>query len=487
MLGSYEDLVSPYANPDSSNSMSTRRLKAISVFSGAMGLDIGLEETGAFETLAAIEVSPVFCETIRRNRDAGRTARRRLKVYEGDIRGIDPLDVMKDLGIKPGDLDLLVGGPPCQSFSTSGKRGTVQDPRGTLIWEFLRFVRAFQPRYFLMENVRGLLSAAIKHRPMRDRPEKGGPPLVPDEEPGSVVRLFASDLKAMDGSPYHVDIFEVNAVNYGAPQLRERVLFIGNRFNKVTEFPPPTHGDGEGLLPFRTLGDAIKDLREEKPVLLDFSPRKKSFLSLIPPGGNWRSLPPKIQRESMGKAYVAKGGRSGWWRRLSFDLPSPTILTLPNHASTSLCHPEEVRTLSLLECALVQEFPPSWEFVGTTQEQYTQVGNAVPVRLGVVAGRVLSEAIREVRKRHTRSAKAADDMRVVYIRSHVRTRMWFKQGSVYLWNDGGENDNAKYSRPVTERRVRSIEPRRTGRAIKPLPLFPDLEPDGRPRARAAAK
>lgn len=487
MLGFYEDLISQNADPCSSESMSARRLKAISVFSGAMGLDIGLEETGAFETLATIEVSPVFCETIRRNRDAGRTARRRLRIYEGDIRGIDPSDVMKDLGIEPGELDLLVGGPPCQSFSTSGKRGTVQDPRGTLIWEFLRFVRAFQPRYFLMENVRGLLSAAIRHRPLRERPEKGGPLLMPEEEPGSVVRLFASDLKAMDGSPYHVDVFEVNAVNYGAPQLRERVLFIGNRFNRLTEFPPPTHGNGEGLRPFRTLGDAIRGLREENPVLLDFSPRKKTFLSLIPPGGNWRSLPTRIQRESMGRAYLAKGGRSGWWRRLSFDLPSPTILTLPNHASTSLCHPEEVRTLSLRECALVQEFPPSWEFVGSTQEQYTQVGNAVPVRLGVVAGRLIADAIREVRRRHTRSAETADEMRVVYLRSHVRTRMWFKQGSVYLWNDGGENADAKYSRPVTERRVRSISAERAGRATKPLPLFPDLEPQLRPRARAAAK
>ena len=118
----------------------------------------------------------------------GRIGDRNFKVYEGDVRNLSAEQVMADLGLKRGELDLLMGGPPCQTFSTTGKRATVQDPRGTLLWQFLRFVEELQPKMFMMENVRGLMSAALRHRPIKERPEKGGAPLEPDEEPGSVIR-----------------------------------------------------------------------------------------------------------------------------------------------------------------------------------------------------------------------------------------------------------------------------------------------------------
>src|SRR3712207_5754441 len=136
----------------------------VSLFSGAMGLDIGLEKTGRFNFLACVEKVPAICESIRCNWDAGRISNRAFKVYEVDICKLDPVQVLADLGLKPGELDLLVGGPPCQSFSTTGRRGTIQDHRGTLLWQFLRFVDAMQPKFFLMENVRGLMSAALQHR-----------------------------------------------------------------------------------------------------------------------------------------------------------------------------------------------------------------------------------------------------------------------------------------------------------------------------------
>lgn len=440
--------------------MPKRQYKVVSLFSGAMGLDIGLEQTGRFKTLAAVEVQPAFCETIRLNRDAGLISNKKLKVYETDIRKLSAEQLLDDLGLEPGELDLLVGGPPCQSFSTTGRRGTVQDPRGTLLWEFLRFVEVLKPKFFLMENVRGLVSAAIKHRPIVDRPDKGGLPLEEEEQPGSVLRKFVADLRASTAADYRMDVFEVNAVNYGAPQLRERVLFIGNRFGKIVEFLAPTHGTGENLEPMATLRDAIGGLRELSPTLMDFSPRKKAYLSLIPPGGNWRTLPEKLQRESMGKAWHAKGGRSGWWRRLSYDLPSPTILTLPNHSSTALCHPEQVRALTLRECALIQEFPATWRFAGKVQEQYAQVGNAVPTRLGLVAGGVLARELDQVGKalrRKKLGVSAIDDnVRVVYLQSHVRTRKWFKDGKTFLWSDGGDNTGAHHPGPQTERKVRSI-------------------------------
>src|SRR5438128_622360 len=167
----------------------------LSLFSGGMGLDIGLEKTGQFKHLACVEKIPAFCDTIRRNRDAGRLGNRDLKVYQRDIAELSTEQVMRDLRLEPSELDLLVGGPPCQTFSTTGKRATVQDPRGTLLWQFLRFVQDLQPKFFLMENVRGLMSAALRHRPIKDRPDKGGAPLEPDEEPGSVINRFLLDLR----------------------------------------------------------------------------------------------------------------------------------------------------------------------------------------------------------------------------------------------------------------------------------------------------
>lgn len=434
-----------------------------------MGLDLGLEKTGRFKIVACVEREKSFCDTIKANRDAGRLDGA-LRVYEGDISNLDPNNILEECGLRPGDVDVLVGGPPCQSFSTAGRRRTVQDRRGTLLWQYLRYIEVMRPRFFLMENVRGLLSAGLRHRPLADRPERGGKPLEPDEMPGSVVRLFADDLQGIKDSPYHMDCFEVNAVNYGAPQLRERAIFIGNRYNASVDFPNPTHGNPTSeekepslfsreprLLPWRTLGDAIGRLTDPGDVLMDFSPRKKSFLSLVPPGSNWRSLPTELQRESMGSAWFAKGGRSGWWRRLSFELPCPTLMTMPNHASTSLCHPGEVRALTLREYAAIQEFPPEWEFRGTATQQYAQLGNAVPVRLGEVAGKVISVKLDQLAARKWRPySNSPPRYRVIYVQSHVRTRQWFKAGKTFVWQDGGDNEHATYERPQTLRRVSAI-------------------------------
>jgi DNA (cytosine-5)-methyltransferase 1 len=442
-----------------------QKYSTISLFSGAMGLDLGLERTGRFEILACLEKEKPFCDTIRANQKAGRLSEQ-LRVYEGSISDFDPYQIMEQCSLKPGDLDVLVGGPPCQSFSTAGRRGTVQDPRGTLLWDFLRFVEAMRPRFFIMENVRGLLSAALRHRPIAKRKDE---PLDDDEMPGSVVRLFAEDLQKIAGDPYHMDCFEVNAVNYGAPQLRERAIFIGNRFNTAVDFPNPTHGPQAGetaktlfdapatLLPWATLGDAIANMSDPGNVVMDFSPRKKSFLDLVPSGSNWRSLSEDKQRESMGKAWFAKGGRSGWWRRLSYDLPCPTLVTMPNHASTSLCHPTEVRALSLREYAAIQEFPSDWQICGTASQQYAQVGNAVPVRLGEIAGQVVAQAMDGLSQRKWAfDPQLQSGCRIIYVQSHVRTRQWFKKGKTFVWSDGEINSNVIYDAPQTLRRVSTM-------------------------------
>jgi DNA (cytosine-5)-methyltransferase 1 len=441
----------------------------ISLFSGAMGLDAGLNATSRFQLLAAIEKERSFCESIRANQAAGLVDQKMILI-EADIQTIDPNHVLSSVGLKPGELDLLVGGPPCQSFSTAGRRGTTQDSRGTLLWDFLRFVEVMRPKFFLMENVRGLLSAATKHRAIADRPELGGSSLCDDEQSGSVVRLFADDLQKI-GTGYHMDCFEVNAVNYGAPQLRERALFIGNRFQEQVDFPDPTHGNpnqvsastqdlfspSSALQPWATLGDAIGRINDPGEVIMDFSPRKKTFLEKIVPGSNWRSLSLSDQQESMGKAWFAKGGRSGWWRRLSFNLPCPTLVTMPNHASTSLCHPVEVRALSLKEYALIQEFPENWKFCGTASQQYAQVGNAVPVRLGRVAGEVIAQSLDRLVSRDFRIIEPPPKhFRTVYIQSHVRTRQWFKGGKALIWNEGESNDKSSYPSATTVRNVKKM-------------------------------
>jgi len=458
------------------DSSDKKKYKVLSLFSGGLGLDLGIEATGRFETIACIEKIPSFCNTIRLNQSKGRLPKG-LQVIEGDISLLDPASVLETLGVQAKDVDVIVGGPPCQSFSTAGNRGTTQDPRGTLLWDYLRFVEHIRPKFFLMENVRGLLSAALKHRPIADRPEKEGAPLSEEEQPGSVVRLFAKELANIEGASYHLDIYEVNCVNYGAPQIRERALFFGNRFDIKVNFPAPTHGQriaepieesqpalfdepqlpDDLLLPWKTLGDVISDLNETNPTVLDFSPRKKSFLDLVPPGSNWRSLPEEIQKESMGKAWHAKGGRSGWWRRLTFDLPSPTLVTMPNHASTSLCHPTETRALSIREYARIQEFPDEWEFSGTVSEQYKQVGNAVPTRLGQVAGDLIAKNLDEIdRDGIMPSTATTSDPRIIYVQSHIRTRQWFKNGKVCIYDDEQLNGGTAYGKPKTTRKVKGL-------------------------------
>ena len=441
------------------------RYKVVSLFSGALGLDLGMHNTGRFELKACVEMVPAFCETIRVNQAAGRLPHD-LSIIETDIAQLTPQEFMERTGIHPGEIDVLVGGPPCQTFSTAGRRKGVEDPRGTLLWDFLRFVEGLKPKFFLMENVRGLLSAALRHRPISQRPTKGGPPLEDDEMPGSIIRMFAQDIQRIDGGPYHMDCFEVNAVNYGAPQLRERALFMGNRLGLEIDFPEPTHGLSDNqpdlfarpsLKPWTTLQDVIGDLDDAGDVIMDFSPRKKRYLSMVPPGSNWRSLPVEIQKESMGKAWYAKGGRSGWWRRLTMELPCPTLVTMPNHASTSLCHPTETRALSLREYARIQGFPDDWEICGRTVEQYAQVGNAVPVRLGEVAGQVMADELdKTTAKGREFDADALKPFRTVYVQAHVRTRQWFKNGETFVWSDGNDNSAAEYGPSKTTRRTKSL-------------------------------
>ena len=158
---------------------------------------------------------------------------------------------------------------------------------------------------------------------------------------------------------------------------------------------------------------------------------------------------------SNAKVGYAKGGRSGWWRRLSWDFPCPTLITMPNHASTSLCHPSEVRVLSVKEYAKIQEFPNGWIFCGTTQQKYTQIGNAVPVKLGKVTASIVSKFLKSVDLNiYLEEYKPADrGFRIVYLQSHVRTRKWFKNGQIF---SSADKENLDYGVAKTFRKIKKV-------------------------------
>jgi DNA (cytosine-5)-methyltransferase 1 len=376
-----------------------------------MGLDLGLESQG-FEPAVICELDSASVATIRRNRP-------NLPVVAADITSIGRRELEAEAGISLKGIDLVVGGPPCQAFSVMGRRRGIEDERGSLTFDFVRIVEELRPRAFLMENVRGLLSMPLA--------PKGS--AIPDADPrrahGGLFNLVLEDFNRLG---YRVQVFVVNSANYGAPQVRERMLIIGNRFDWDVDFPAPQFSNlpEDGLPPFATLRDAIgPGFEDPDPTLMNFSARKLHYLSMVPPGGNWRSLPEELQQEAMGKQYFLKGGRSSSWRRLSWDFPSPTVHTLPNHATTSMCHPGELRALTVGECAAIQEFPSDWEFCGTPSEKYRQIGNAVPVRLGAVAGGVLRELLDGLDAAKARAKKPSKAATVQHLRPHVRVRTWY--------------------------------------------------------------
>lgn len=380
-----------------------------------MGLDLGLERAG-FETAVCNEIDKEAVRTIRHNRPG-------LPVIDQSITEVGGTDLLK--AAKLSSARLVVGGPPCQAFSVFGNRKGIDDERGMLIFEYIRIVNELRPDAFLMENVRGLLSM-----PISPSGKNAGAAEKSKTSHGSLLRLIFQKFAEIG---YNVTCFVVNSVNYGAPQIRERLIIMGNRHGLEMSFPDPQYSNRpeDGLPPFKTLGDAIgQGFNDPCPEVMNFSPRKLKYLSLVPPGGNWRSMPVEIQQESMGKSWFLKGGRSAYWRKLSFDFPSPTVVTMPNHAGTSMCHPEELRAISVGEAAAIQEFPADWHFVGNTTSKFRQVGNAVPTRLGTVAGEVLKDLFRRIDAGESAAANAAAPQ-IIHLRPHVRTRTFWKNGQSF--------------------------------------------------------
>lgn len=354
----------------------------VSLFSGGLGLDLGLEKAG-FKISVAVECNKFAIETIKTNRP-------KVPLIDRKIELVPTKEILLKAGLSKGEPTVVTGGPSCQAFSTAGQRGSVSDPRGVMFREFVRVVKEARPRFFVMENVKGVLSAAIKHRSLKDR-GPGCPPLKKDEELGSAFRLILKELRT---TGYHIAFDVLNAADYGVPQTRERIIFIGSRDGELIKMPSPTHAkDDEDLLAWVTLREALEDLEDENPAFSVLSPKKCKFLKKIGEGENWRSLPKKLQAEALGGAHTSWGGRSGFYRRLSWDRPSPALTTKPDSKATMLCHPTELRPLSVSEYLRIQQFPDDWKFAGGIPQQYIQAGNAVPIGLGQAIGKAIRAAM----------------------------------------------------------------------------------------------
>jgi DNA (cytosine-5)-methyltransferase 1 len=361
-----------------------------SFFSGAMGLDLGLEMAGVHPNLV-VEIDSWCCNTIRRNRPS-------LALFEGDVTKLTGAKVRELRGVSD-EVELMVGGPPCQSFSPGGKRAALNDPRGNLIYEYFRLVSEIRPRYFVMENVANLITAALNHRPIKERPgkhwnlraysngalaEEGVAPLEDDELSGSAIRQILRDVQSLR---YEVTFGILNAADFGAPQNRLRFVMFGAREGTPPPLPKPTHGDPLlGLLPFQTVRDAIWDIRLDPGLHSCYTEEMASYFALVPPGGTWRDLPPNLQKKGLGPAFQSGGGKTGFFRRLDYDNLSPTVTTKPNRKGSAMCHPEFIRPISVRECARLQGFPDDWIIEGPMHQQYQQIGNAVPTHLGKAIG-----------------------------------------------------------------------------------------------------
>jgi len=333
-------------------------LKAISLYTGIGGLDFGFEAAG-FRTAVAVEMDRVACRTMRLNR--------KWPILEGDIHQISSETILEAAGLRRGEADVLVGGPPCQPFSKSsywvnGDSKRLDDPRADTLTAYLRVLRDVRPRMFLLENVSGL---AYK-----------------DKDEG--LRHLIHGIDAINkkiGSNYQLSFRVLNLAGFGVPQVRERVFLIGCRDGTPFEFPAYTHGEltdgelvGTQLEPYRTAWDAIGDL----------PPNPKDPSLKI--GGYWADLIPSIPEGQNYLWHTNRGGgkslfgwRTRYWSfllKLAKNRPSWTIQAQPG-SSIGPFHWRS-RKLSAQEMCRLQTFPDGLSFDCGRGDIQKMIGNAVP-------------------------------------------------------------------------------------------------------------
>jgi DNA (cytosine-5)-methyltransferase 1 len=359
------------------------------LFCGAGGLSAGLEMAG-FTVLAGNDLFEAAGKTFEATHPNA-------KFFGEPIQDLKIDKLLRDIELEKGELTVLVGGPPCQAYSVYNHQRGMHDERAQLFRQYLRVVEALNPEWIVMENVAGIFSI-------------GG---------GEAVHAIETELRALG---YNVEYQIMRAEQYGVPQERRRVVFIGNRIGAPIRHPQPTHGPG--LEPLVTIADAISDLppleNGEDPGVQKYPVEPKTEyqralrgnavevschaaprlgkvnverLAHIPPGGSWRDIPFDLLPAGMKRAK--RSDHTKRYGRMTWDGQACTILTKCDIHWGAYLHPEQDRAISVREAARLQSFPDSFEFVGSKTEQYVQVGNAVPPLLGKAIGLTLLELIAE--------------------------------------------------------------------------------------------
>jgi DNA (cytosine-5)-methyltransferase 1 len=322
--------------------MKSKQFTVIELFAGAGGLALGLEEAG-LKTKLLVEIDKDCVSTLRSNRPEW-------NVIQNDIENVS---------FKGMTADVVSGGFPCQSFSYAGKRLGFEDTRGTLFFEFARCVKEVKPKIVIGENVEGLL----KH--------DGG-------------KTFKTMKDILSSFGYKIQYKILNAMNYGVPQKRKRLIIIGTRGDLDFRFPEPQ----KKIL---TLRDALKNVPPSAGQT--YSKDRAEILKLVPAGGSWVDLPISLQKKYLGNSFNSGGGRRGMARRISWDEPCLTLTTSPSQKQTDRIHPEETRPFTIREYARIQTFPDDWEFSGGVSSQYKQIGNAVAVKFAKAVGQSIVDCL----------------------------------------------------------------------------------------------
>lgn len=346
----------------------------VSLFSGAGGLDIGLEEAG-WQCHYASDIDEDAVETLRRN--AGRQLVRTIAlehafIEQADVRLTIGPEILAKAGLRSGDVTLLAGGPPCQSWSSAGHQHGFKDPRGRLFEDFVRLAGELDVRWLLFENVRGLLTA------------RG-----PDGVPGTALQLIRARLLK---AGFQTAVALLNAADYGVPQRRVRLFVVGYRTGDIVPFPMPTHSKDAltGLKPWVSLAECLRNVGPlEAADIIRPSGKIASELALLQPGSGVKSP---------GKREATRPGGHWGYKQGAFVAD----LTLPARTVTASAQQDWIRDPALglrrlcpRECASIQTFPDTWQFFGNRNSHYRQIGNAVPPALAGIIGGVLLKHVSE--------------------------------------------------------------------------------------------
>jgi len=368
--------------------------KIISLFSGAGGLDIGLEQAG-FETAVCVEIDADCRETLRKNRAGWKLAEKNGVKNVGNIKNITASELLRMAKLKKGEAALVVGGAPCQPFSNIGKRNGIRDPKdGDLFLDFVRIVKRASPKAFIFENVQGITHAA--HQEVIDYMKK-----------------------KLNGLGYSISYSVLNAADYGVPQKRLRFILIGIKGGNKPGFPLPTNFENptlwnEFIAGFNKRPDikpkkwlsinqtfsriSKAELKRDDCLVMNISEIVKKRMEYIKPGENFKVLPLN-KRPNCWKNGRHQGGDT--FGRLKLNEPSVTIRTAAyNPSKGRYIHPLDNRGLNTIELARIQGFPSSWKFYCANKPKLTlvsvgkQIGNAVPPPLAKALGLALKEQIR---------------------------------------------------------------------------------------------